>query len=100
MSKPTPKNSLKKRTKRNRKVAGKKLSEKSKVKQIKNWMGGIKRVKSKKVKVKKELKPYRIVALQHKIEQLQEGIRELDHSDPRREKMVNRLTATKLKLKK
>lgn len=53
-----------------------------------------------KVKVPKQLKPYRITLLQGKVEKLQSGIRALDHSDPQREKLVRRLEEIKRKLGK
>lgn len=92
----------KKRLKRKRKVAGKKTLVRGLQRSFKKQMVRIGRGVKPPEKVKKEkkprvVKPYRIMRVQKQIEKLEAGVRALSHSDPNRQKMLNRL-AEKRKL--
>ncbi len=52
----------------------------------------------KKEKVRKVVKPYRLPKLQKKHDALYQGVRALDHTDPKRAKLLVRLSEVKRKL--
>ena len=95
-----------KQTQIGRKRQLRKIKAKNNIKRIKELKKGWAKLVAGKKKVpkakkeKKPLKPYRAVKLQEKHDAIYKQIRELDQKDPKRQKLLIRLSIIKTKLYK